>query len=186
MRLAERALTFLALGSSGVWVIYVLAFGSDAGLTVQVLLVLIWGGVGLLLLWSLCLGAHLLRTRRDPQQRHVRRYLAGPLLLLLCVAVVWTGAAFSVRFFISRSALDTYVRSASRASLRRFNPGVRVGLFWLREVEVLPGGTVRMITTHCMFDDCGVVYSPSGTPARIGEDYYHSLGGSWWHWSRSW
>jgi hypothetical protein len=187
VRFLERAFAVLTLGCGVVWAVYVLALGSDAGLTVPVLLVLVWGGVGLLLLWGLYLGVHVLATRRSPQRRHVRWLLAGPALLLLCFAIVWTGAAFWVRFFISRPALDAYVRRASPESLGgSFKPGLRVGLFWLREAELLPGGTVRMITTQCMFDDCGVVYSPSGKPPRLGEDHYSSLGGAWWHWWRSW
>ena len=68
------------------------------------------------------------------------------------------------------------------------HPRNRVGLFWLREAEVLPQGVVRIITTDCMFDDCGLVYSPAGVPPRIGEDMYEALalGGPWYHWWRGW
>jgi hypothetical protein len=65
-------------------------------------------------------------------------------------------------------------------------PGTRAGLFRVQEVEALPGGIVRLITTDCMFDHCGVVYCPKGTPPRIGEDSYSPLGWNWWHWLRSW
>jgi hypothetical protein len=106
---------------------------------------------------------------------------------VLCFAFVWSGASFWVRFQCSRPALNRYVQSASpMIASGTFTPGVRVGLFWLREAEVLPDGVVRMITTDCMFDQCGVVYSPRGAPPVVGEDTYNALGGPWYHWWRSW
>jgi hypothetical protein len=166
---------------------YILAFGSDAGLTVPVLLALVWGGLAVFVLWCLRFGLHLFNTRRSAERRRVRRLIAEPVALILCFAFVWSEGAFRLRFIMSRPAFESYVRHA-RPSIRQgeFKPGVRVGLFWLREAEALPGGVVRMITTQCMFDDCGVVFSPDTTPPRIGEDSYTRLGGPWYHWWRSW
>ncbi|HXB56280.1 MAG TPA: hypothetical protein VN461_16000 [Vicinamibacteria bacterium] len=187
MRVLERVLAILTVSAGSGWAIYVLAFGSDAGLTVPVLLALVWGGVAVLVVWSLRAGLHLLNTRGLPGQRHLRRVIAQPAALALCFALVWSEAAFRIRFWLSRPALQSYVQRA-RPSIRHgeFRPGVRVGLFWLREAEALPGGVVRLITTQCMFDDCGVVYSPVAEPPRIGRDIYSALGGPWYHWRQGW
>jgi hypothetical protein len=106
--------------------------------------------------------------------------------LLICVAFVSSGAAFWARFMLSRSLLKDYVQTASPAiTASSPTPGVRVGLFRLRNAEVLPHGVVRMITTECgVVDSCGLVYSPAGTPPVVGEDVYDSLGGPWYHWYR--
>ncbi|MCI0441179.1 MAG: hypothetical protein L0177_18915 [Chloroflexi bacterium] len=187
MRLLERVLAVLTLMAGCVWAAYVLLLGSDAGITVPVLLVLVWGGAAILVLWAVRSVVHLLVTRRDPASRRVRRLVAEPVALALCFAFVWSGASFWVRFQFSRPSLSRYVQSTSPAIASGvFTPGIRVGLFWLREAEVLPNGVVRMITTDCMFDHCGLVYSPRGAPPVIGEDTYDALGGPWYHWWRSW
>jgi hypothetical protein len=147
---------------------------------------LVGGGAAVLVLWALRVGLHLAITRRAPERRRVRRLVAQPLGLLICVAFVSSGAAFWVRFMLSRSLLKDYVQTASpTVTASSLPPGVQVGLFRLRTAEVLPQGVVRMITTECgVIDSCGLVYSPAGKPAVVGEDVYDSLGGPWYHWYR--
>lgn len=187
MRVLERPLAVLTLAAGSVWAVYVLLFGSDAGLRIPVFLVLVWGGAGVLGLWILRFGVHLFTHKRTPGSRRVARLLLEPAALALCFALVWTGAAFWLRFHLSKPALEAYVRNERPALLAgTFKPGVRVGLFWLREAEVVPQGVVRLITTDCMFNDCGLVYSPAAQPPVIGEDTYRPLGGPWYHWWRSW
>jgi hypothetical protein len=99
-----------------------------------------------------------------------------------------TGLAFQVRFVMSRPFLDSYVRSVQSGPLvadRSLRP-VLVGLFVVRETEALPNDVVRMITTTCGFDTCGLTYSPKGSPPVIGEDIYEPLGSGWWQWQESW
>jgi hypothetical protein len=185
----ERVVAGVAVAAGVVWAMYLLLFGSDAGLTVPIVIASVWGGVAVFVVWALRFALHVVITRRIPEPRRVRRLLAEPLALLLCFAFVWSGAAFWVRFTISRPWLGEFVLTASPSiASGSFTPGTRVGLFWLREAEVLPQGVVRLITTDCMFDDCGLVYSPAGIPPRIGEDIYEplALGGPWYHWWRSW
>ena len=102
--------------------------------------------------------------------------------------VVWTGAAFRVRFMASLPWLGPYAAavSASNASAAPVAAPRRVGFFAVREVELLPQGVVRLITTDCMFDHCGLVFSPNGRPPVVGEDNYVRLPSGWWQWLRSW
>lgn len=188
MRVVERALAIVTSMLASVWAAYVLGFGSDAGITVPVLLTLVYGGGGVLILWCLRIGAHLLANRKTPEHRRLQRLLIMPSCVVACAAAVSTGAAFWIRFLLSMPALESFALHNPSAVQRGLDapPPIRVGLFWLREVEVLPKGTVRIITTQCMFDDCGVVYSPQSAPPVIGEDHYRHLVGSWHHWWRSW
>jgi hypothetical protein len=187
MRVLERIVAVLTLTGGSVCVGCVLLFGSDAGLTLPVTLALVFGSGALLLLWVLRLGLHLLVTRRTPERRRIRRVVAEPVVLLLCLLFSWSGAAFWVRFMLSRPSLSGYVTTAPPTiASGSFKPGTRVGLFWLREAEVHPHGIVRVITAECGLNDCGLVYSPAGAPPVIGEDVYTALGGAWYHWFRSW
>jgi len=171
------------------WLVYLLGWGTDAGITLPVLLVSVWGGLALLVLWLLRLVLYRRGTRQNRAERHMRRVLLEPVVLLACVGMVWSGLGFRVRFLASRPALDRFVRDA-RPSMSRGEvaAGTRVGLFTVQEAELLPGGSVRLITTECMVvDDCGVAFSPDDTPPPVvGEDMYERLGGGWWHWWRSW
>jgi hypothetical protein len=184
----ERVIAGLTLTAGAVWVVYVVLLGSDAGLPFPVVIALAWGGGALLVLWALRLVLHLAITRRAPERRRVRRVVAELAVVLLCFAFVSSGAAFRVRFMLSWPWLNRYVQTApSTIASGSFKPGARVGLFWLREAEVLPEGVVRLITSEChIVDQCGLVYSPTGAPPVVGEDMYDALGGRWYHWWRSW
>jgi hypothetical protein len=183
----DRVVAVVTLVGGIGWAFYVLVFGSDAGLPVPALIALTWGCIALFGLWVIRCVVHILAISRKDGPRSRWWLLAEPAALFACFALVWTGGAFRLRFALSRPALERYVRSAGEEKVDgRFATRKRVGLFWLRESEVLPGDVVRMITTPCMFDDCGVVYSPAGEPPRIGEDSYRALGGPWYHWWRSW
>ena len=183
---ADRVFGAVAVAGGIAWAGYVLYFGSDAGLTLPAVLVVFWGTGALLVEWAIWLYVHWRATRGGPR-RWIRLALLFPATVAVLAVLTWFGGTFWVRFMLSRPALDRFVRDSRPAILSgQFRPGVRVGLFRIQEAEVLPGGVVRLITTGCMFDDCGVVYSPSGDPPRVGEDYYSSLGQRWWHWWRSW
>lgn len=186
MRVLERFVAGVTLTACGAWALYLLLYGSDAGVPFfPALLVLGWGGVAILVLWVLRTVLHLAVTWHAPERRRLRRILVEPVALLVCVAFVASGAAFWVRFKLSQSLLNNYVSVSSTSAPDSFKSGVRVGLFRLRDVQVLPKGVVRMITTECgVVDTCGVVFSPAGRPPVLGEDVYSSLGGSWYHWYR--
>jgi len=169
-------------------VTYLMLFGSDAGLSLHVVAAAAFGGPAILVLWALRVALHLVATRRAPERRRVRRLVAEPCVLLICFAFVFSGAAFWLRFALSWPSLNRYAQTIpTTVEAGSFTRGGQVGLFWLKEVEVLPQGVVRMITAEChILDDCGLVYSPTGAPPVIGEDTYESMVGAWYHWWRSW
>lgn len=176
----------------GTFALASLWLGSNAGLSFEALLVAQYGGLLLLGWWLVRLVRWLVTRRRTTIDEPVSpgrialRWLWEPLTIVGCWAIVLTGIAFPLRFAASRPALDRYVAHIEQQGDATPSAGEIVGLFRLREVDVLPGGVVRLITTTCMLDDCGVVYSPNSAPPRIGEDVYRPLSGGWWHWFRSW
>lgn len=187
MHTADCLLRGLLAFGTAAWIAYVLLFGSDAGLSLPALLVLVWGGAALLALYALWSVLHVLATRGTARRRGIARLLAGPAAVLLTFTVTWIGGTFWVRFTISRPFLDRLARDGGTAiTAGTLGRGSHVGLFRLEEAEVLPGGTIRLITTDCMFDHCGVAFSPNGQPPVVGEDTYSPLSGHWWLWWRSW
>jgi hypothetical protein len=166
------------MAAVGIWVLASIWFGSDSGISVPGLLIVVDGAGLFLFVWLVLLVVAWKRKER------VKAAWLEPAVIAVVLAAIYSGALFHLRFLASRRSLDRYVAQtiATRESHRT---PTNVGLFMARETEVLPNGVVRIITTPCMFDDCGIVFSRTPPPV-IGEDHYASLTGSWWRWSRSW
>ena len=104
VKTADQLLSYIGIPLEVAWVLYVLGRGSDAGLPVLLLLVLMWGGIGLGSLWAARVVIHLIGTKAAPETRRLRRLCAELTVLLLCFGAVWTGVAFRARFFASTSS----------------------------------------------------------------------------------
>ena len=161
-----------------IWVLTTTWLGSDSGISVPALLIIV-GGVGLLLLvWFVLLIVAWKRKER------MKAAWVEPAVVALLLAAVYSGAFFHLRFLASRQSLDRYVAQVlSRGGAQQKR--MHIGLFVARETEVLPNGVVRIITASCMFDDCGVAFSRTEPPV-VGEDRYEHLSGNWWRWWRRW
>ena len=161
-----------------VWVLTSIWFGSDSGISVPGLFVIV-GGAGLLLLvWLLWFVVALKRKER------MKAAWVEPTVLVLVLLAIYFGALFHLRFLASRRSLDRYVARTLAAHESHRTP-TNVGLFVARETEILPNGAVRIITSSRMFDECGLAFSRTPPPV-VGEDRYDHLVGNWWRWSRSW
>ena len=151
------------------WTSYVLLLGSDAGLSVPVVLTLVWaasrcwrcaesGGRCTCGTRAAVAGAGGCRAPRGTRARP-------------CFAAAWTGAAFRVRFAWPARA-RRYVGAAGPAiRAGGFGSGGRVGLFRVREVEARSDGVVRLIATDAC-SAAAVWDSPGAPPPRVGEDSY--------------
>lgn len=112
-----------------------------------------------------------------------------PVAIGLSLALIFFNISTSIRLQLSESALTSYVQEVQagrRSQQPSGNPPRRVGLFDIKETELLADGTVRLITAEDFVDHAGLVYSPKQQPPIQGEDTYRHLYGSWWHWQRSW
>jgi len=161
-----------------IWMLASIWLGSDSGISVPGLLVIVGGAALLLLVWLIVLVVT--RKRKTP----VKLLWLEPVVAAIVLAAIYSGALFHLRFLASRRSLDRYVAqtlAVGKAHQKRTN----VGLFVVRETEVLPNGVVRIITAPCMFDDCGIAFSRTKPPV-VGEDRYDHLAGNWWRWWRSW
>jgi hypothetical protein len=178
----------VTIAAASLWTVLCVLFCSDAGIGMLWFMVFAFGGLGVVGLWLIRLLVYAAWSRKRSGRVSWRNWLVEPLLVAVVAGGVLTGAAFRVRFAVSWPFFARYAQAIQAGNVKaggRHEPKV-VGLFIVRETEALPNGVVRMITTSCGFDDCGVAYSRSGKPPRVGEDSYTALGGGWWQWWRSW
>lgn len=160
------------------WVLASMWFGSDSGISVPGLFIIVGGAALLLLVWLI------LRIVAWRRKERMKVAWLEPLAAALVLAAIYSGTLFQLRFLASRRSLDRYVAdtlSGSGSHQKRMH----VGLFVARETEVLPNGVVRIITAPCMFDECGIAFSRTQPPV-VGEDRYDHLTDNWWRWWRSW
>jgi hypothetical protein len=163
----------------GAWALAALLLGSNVGLSIPALLVTVHGGGAILLFSLVAIVIGVVRKQR------LRRPWLEPAGVLAVLALISLDLPFHARFFASLPFLHRDVQRVAASG--RPGPLPRlVGLFRVREVELLPNGVVRMITASCMFDDCGLAFSRGGPPPVVGEDSYDRITPAWWQWERSW
>jgi hypothetical protein len=122
------------------------------------------------------------------EQRNLLNFGFESLAIVLSVVLLVFQVPTIIRLKLSESALKEYVREVqTRYLTKKMQVSKRsVGLFEIRETELLEGKIVRMITAADFLDDTGLVYSPDRVPPVRGEDGYRHLYGDWWYWHRSW
>jgi hypothetical protein len=160
------------------WAVGLIAHHSRGSFGILGYLVLVYGGIGIALLWLL--GLALARFRVGG----IRYWLIVP----ACVAAVallplgrlpLANPLFRLRFELSRDAFAA-AAEAHRADPDRATVG-RVG--WLRvESSEVFRGQVRFVFGPCgVVDACGVVHAPEGPPEPVYEDRFYPLGDRWYY-----
>lgn len=178
------------------WLVFVLISFSDAAAhyLVVTFIACIFGFWGLSwLVRAIILLVTILRSRQHQSPQLERRWKLLHLgielaAMELSLALIFFNIPLGIRLKLSESALTSYVqevRAGRRSPQHWGEPTRRVGLFDVKETELLGGGIVRVITAEDFIDHAGLVYSPQQPPIR-GEDTYRHLYGAWWHWERSW
>jgi len=187
-KFAENTLVGLAVG----WFLLLCYFLSDGGPSFLDFSFYIIGGLSLMLMIVISLAFLFLYLKTNGLQLQTwLGLLRRPVIYLLIFSflgylIIDYPASFIVRFKLSQQALENF---AEHPTLDHDPSTFQwVGLFPLREVEVI-GSAVRMIVSECnVLDDCGFVFSPDGEPPILGEDYYTKIpfAKGWYHWHRSW
>ena len=145
-------------------------------------------------MWLIRISLHWFKKYKDPnarRQHSIGYWTIEPLVLIITVALAWSGAFSYTRFFASLPALNQYagqVRSGQIDLAFEFkHPPRYIGLYRMTMTELLADGTVRFITSsHNLFDEAGFAHSPNHPPLAVGEDTYRPIDGPWWYWQQSW
>jgi hypothetical protein len=173
---------------AAVWLLAVLALSSDAGVGILGLYLYLGGALSLATWWIMRLANELMGRQRSSATAHRWRW-QWMLVPLMLVAGVLAGVGsgphsplFLARFRLSEAALTGEAQRRLQAPPDRVDlTRRRVGLFRVRQTEVV-NGQVRFITTSCgVVDSCGVIYAPTSAPARWQEDVFSPISGRWWH-----
>lgn len=187
-----HALPYMALAQTIFWLLWVVVTFSNAGVSMLDMMLGYYGCIALAAFWSIRLIIFtIIGSQVKARYLSKRPWMVGlsiePIVLLLGFLVMNTSSLFHARFEMSRPALDRYAHRVQAGGISPTSCEIRwVGFFRIRETELIETRVVRLITTDCGMDHCGLAYSEGSKPPRIGEDSYTHLSGPWWHWHRSW
>jgi hypothetical protein len=142
--------------------------------------------------WLIRLGVSIWKQRQGKgEQRPLPYWLFEPSVVVVTLALAFFGGFSYVRFALSEKSLLNYVEGirAGKVALDfdSQHPARQIGLYTVTLTELLPDGTVRLITSsHGVTDRAGFANSVSSPPPNQGEDSYKHLHQQWWYWYESW
>lgn len=182
----------MGIALSLAWVLGLAFFFSNAGVsTIVAVLAIYFGGFwGILWLCRLAFDQwRSKRTRAMPSRNRLVYWGLEPAVLLLGVALAWSGTFSLIRFALSVPALERYAQDVKAGKVdlnfEWSHPPRSVGLYRVTVTDLLPDGTVRVITSSDgLFDKAGFAYAPDAVPQQKSEDYYKHLFGPWWRWQQ--
>ncbi|MFF3445317.1 hypothetical protein [Streptosporangium sp. NPDC002721] len=170
MRLTRNPLALLFAGAIGLASLLTLFEASTPGLSCWALaLALYWSALAITWAWMFGPG----RRARAP-------WMLVPLTLVLgTVLLVTVDAPLHARFALSEPSLESHARSVRDD----YVSGRWWGLYWVEDVEKIPGGARFMVTSLTMnWKSYGFAYSPDRAPAPEEGGYEH-FKGPWYIWT---
>lgn len=192
---SERLGWRVAQMTAGVWLLFCALAFSNAGTSVRQLLMAVMIGGAWMLVWLIRLAWFFWRWARSARAERKPfsgpRWASEPLALMLCVLLAWLGVFSAARFALSLPALNAYAAAVRAGQVDLHyewnHPPRRVGCYVISRTELLPDGSVRVITGEdLLLDAAGFAHRPAGTPRRQGEDRYRPIAAGWWYWQESW
>ena len=169
------------------WFIFCMIAFSNAGLNILIL-----GALPVAVIWGLVWLVRLIVSVRRQRQggSHVKNsltyWLFEPAVIIVPLVLSLLDVFTFARFALSEQALVSYVESvrAGKVNLTFDNhPPRHVGLYTVTFTDLLPDGTVRVLTSsHGVLDRAGFANSPQTPPPKQGEDSYKNIHQQWWYW----
>ncbi|MEV4508778.1 hypothetical protein AB0K00_07445 [Dactylosporangium sp. NPDC049525] len=119
-------------------------------------------------------------------------FLIGPVIGVLTLVLLCTGAPFKTRWAASRGAFAAVVAGHPIPPLgsawESFTVPRRLGLYSITEAGWVPGGAIFYEAQGDAFNSAGFAYLPGGPTADVEtaakqSAYFHPLGGDWYRWT---
>lgn len=191
-----RTISRAIISASIIWfVICAIAF-SNAGSNTIMLVMAIYVGGTWGVIWLLRLVVTLWRKRQGKEKYKLPKqpllfWLFEPSVIVASLVLSQLGVFSSIRFALSEQALSSYVENVRAGKIDlafEFNhPSRQVGLYSVSFTDLMPDGTVRLITSsHGLMDKAGFANSQHNPPPSRGEDSYKHIHQQWWYWYESW
>ncbi len=173
------------------WVIFCWIIFSNSGVStistvITVYIVGIWG-----IAWLIRLLVYFWRKGNRGPQKTLFYWLFEPTVIVVSLLLSYAGVFSFIRFTLSEQALTRYVEDVRTGKVNiafKFNhPPRKIGLYTVSQTDLMPDGTVRVITSlHGLLDKAGFANSSHNPPPRRGEDTYKHIYQQWWYWHESW
>ena len=149
-----------------------------------VLAILIW--MALAAIWGLravYLSGCSLSRRFEPVTRP-RRFLYGPAIVIVAVALAFSTMPLHLRFGVSRPFLTEAAAAVSVGAIVSDQP---VGLYQIEDVEIRGGSSIFTEANGGFWSGGGFAHLPAGPGAPELEDWVQtvrlrSMGGNWYRW----
>ncbi|MEV0150430.1 MULTISPECIES: hypothetical protein [unclassified Nonomuraea] len=174
MRLTRNPFALFFTGATGLASLLTLIEASTPGLSYWALaLALFWLALAITMAWRA-------RVPGPGERRRAGPWMFVPLALVLgTVLLVELDAPLHARFAMSEPSLERHARSVRDDYVsRRW-----WGLYWVDDVEKIPGGARFMVTSLTMnWKSYGFAYSPNGAPDPE-EGVYEHFTGPWYIWT---
>jgi hypothetical protein len=177
------------------WIFFCMIAFSNAGSNVllSVLALYIVGGWGISWLIRLFVAWRRKAKHLESKLHRVywRYWSLEPVAIIIPLVLAVSGVFSSIRFALSEPALSRYVADvrAGKVDLafEFSHPSRQVGLYCVTFTDLLPDGTVRMITSsHGLMDKAGFANSPQQSLPKQAENSYQHIRQHWWYWYESW
>ena len=165
---------------------------SNAGSNILYVAAIIYTIIGTVIVWLIKLFSLYGKLRKGgASSRSFYLLMIEFLVFLFPVGLAYAGFFGYLRFSLSEPALMAYVKDVKNGKVdlnfEFTHPDRVVGLYRISFTDILPDGTVRVITSaDGVFDSAGFAYSYQIPPPRQGEDTYEPIERNWWYWRRSW
>jgi Ca2+/Na+ antiporter len=170
------------------WFITCVVSFSNAGSNTLFVIMVLYTAVTWGVIWLIRLGVSFrIQQQRAYEKPPLLYLLFEPLVVIVPLTLAYFGIFSYVRFALSEQALLNYVEEVREGKVNlttEFNyPSRQVGLYTVSFTDLMPDGTVRVITSlHGVMDRAGFANSKQNPPPRQGEDSYKHIHQQWWYW----
>jgi hypothetical protein len=182
---------FIGIIFSIFWILLVMALFSDAGIIVFAHFLVIVFGFVWVAIWSARLYKYFINSQQSHRKIFSELIYWGyePLILLIFLALAYSGTLMKVRFHVSYAALNQYANDVNAGKIDMnfdfYHPVRQIGLYSTSMTDQLPNKAVRFVTSgDGLFTNAGFAYFPETTPPVKDKNSYAHIDGFWWLWKQ--
>jgi hypothetical protein len=187
----NKTFRFVGIIFSIVWILLSTALYSNAGVSVFAIFFTSAFIFAWIIAWFFRLIRYFRKSKNNqkPNSSKMLYWSYEPLILLIFLALAYSGSLMQTRFYLSNDALNQYAKDVSSGKMDMnfdfHHPQRRIGLYSTSMTDQLPNNGMRFITSSDgLFDSAGFAYFPESAPPVKSKNSYTHLDGAWWLWKQ--